>query len=222
MLAEKTAHSIILPELVLAALLPESFPGWKRCVQVESLQWILQAMRRFFEPPQCRGCILSADNQLLHDREISDSEQLARWANSSMRARVCEPSARDTLFCEVAVAVLRNVAFRGPEDAMDHFLQALRDEFKMVLDALQLNPVWFKHEAVQAINAFENTKLARNARAVSARVIGRHSILFGGMVYACAFSLAFIRLMWMDRKTLLLMQLGAVPTFRGAMPRAPP
>ena len=105
MLAEKTPHSIFVPELVLAALLPERFPGWKRCVQVESLQWILQAMGRFFEPPQRSGCILSADNQLLHDREIGDSEQLARWASSSVRARVCESSARDILFCEVAVAV---------------------------------------------------------------------------------------------------------------------
>ena len=222
MLAEKTPHSIFVPELVLAALLPEGFPPWKRCVQVESLQWLLLCMEQFFENRRCAGCIVSADNQLLHDREISDSQQLTRWASSLVRARVCSAQSRDTLFAEVATTVLRNVAFRGADDAMEAFLRMLRDEFEGVLKTLHFNPTWFKHEAVKAINSFELTKLPRNARAVSARVISKHPILFGGMVYACAFSLAFIRLLWMDRKTVMLMKLGVVPSFRGAMPRAQP
>ena len=222
MLAEKTPHSIFVPELVLAALLPEDFPPWKRCVQVESLQWLLQCMEQFFENPRCAGCIVSADNQLLHDREISDSQQLTRWASTLVRSRVCGAQSRDTLFCEVATTVLRNVAFRGADDALEGFLKSLRDEFENVAKTMQFNPTWFKHEAVKAINAFEHTKLPRNARALSARVISKHQILFGGMVYACAFSLAFVRLMWMDRKTLMLMKLGVVPSFRGAMPRGSP
>ena len=220
MLAQKTPHSIFVPDLVLAALLPEGFPPWKRCVQVESLQWLLQSTEQFFENPRCAGCIVSADNQLLHDREIGDSQQLTRWASTLVRARVCNARSRDTLFAEVATTVLSNVAFRGADDAMETFLRMLRDEFEGVMKTIQFNPTWFKHEAVKAINAFELTKLPRNARAVSARVIGKHPILFGGMVYACAFSLAFIRLLWMDRKTVMLMQLGVVPSFRGAMPRA--
>ena len=222
MLVEKTAHSILVPDLVLAGLLPEGFPPWRRCVQVESLQWLLHATEQFFERPRCAGCIVNADNQLLHEREIGDSRQLTRWASSLVRARVCSARSRDALFSEVAVTVLRNVAFRGAEACMQAFLRTLRDEFEPVLKTVELNPAWFKHEAVKAINCFENTKLARNARAVSARVIGKHPVLFGGMVYACAFSLAFLRLLWMDRKTVMLMQLGVVPSFRGAMPRAPP
>ena len=222
MLAEKTPHSIFVPELVLAALLPEDFPRWKRCVQVESLQWLLQCMEMFFENPRCAGCIVSADNQLLHDREISDSQQLTRWANTLVRSRVCGAQSRSALFTEVATTVLSNVAFRGADNALASFLKALRAEFECVAQTLIFNPVWFKHEAVKAINAFEHTELPRNARAVSARVIAKHPILFGGMVYACAFSLAFVRLLWMDYKTLILMKLGVVPSFRGAMPRGPP
>ena len=39
------------------------------------------------------------------------------------------------------------------------------------------------------------------------------------MVYACAFALAFLRLMWMDRKELILLKLGVVPSFRATLPR---
>lgn len=221
MLATKTQHSIFVPELVLAALLPEDYPQWKRCVQVESLQWLVRCTEQFFENPRCAGCIVSADNQLLHDREVGDSRHLTRWTSSLVHARVCTANSRDTLFVEVAVPVLLNVAFRGADDDMRQFLQSLRHEFELVLKTVKLNPTWFKHEAVRSINCFENTKLPRSARSISARVLGRHAILFGGMVYACAFSLAFLRLLWMDRKTLILMKLGVIPRFRGAMPRAP-
>ena len=221
MLAEKTPHSIFVPELVLATLLPEGFPPWKRCVQVESLQWLLSATEQFFEHQPCAGCIVSADNHLLHDREIGDSRQLTRWASTLVRARMCDAQSRETLFWEVATTVLHNVAFRGADDCMEGFLTALRKECELMLETLKLDATWFKHECVKAINAFENDKLPLGARSVSARVIGRHKILFGGMVYACAFALAFVRLVWMDRKTLMLMRLGVVPSFRGAMPRAP-
>ena len=221
MLATKTQHSIFVPELVLAALLPGDYPQWKRCVQVESLQWLVRCTEQFFENPRCAGCIVSADNQLLHDREVGDSRHLTRWASSLVHARVCTANSRDTLFVEVAVPVLLNVAFRGADDDMRQFLQSLRHEFELVLKTVKLNPTWFKHEAVRSINCFESTRLPRSARRISARVLGRHTILFGGMVYACAFSLAFLRLLWMDRKTLILMKLGVVPRFRGAMPRAP-
>ena len=220
MLAEKTQHSIFLPEFVLAALLPEDYPQWKRCVQVESLQWLVRCTQQFFKPPRRSGCILHADNQLLHEREVGDSKHLTDWACSLVHTRVCTAQSRDTLFDEVAVPVLLRVAFRGADDDMAQFLQSLRDEFALILKTVELNPIWFKHEAVKAINLFENTKLSRSARSVSARVLGRHTILFGGMVYACGFSLAFLRLMWMDHKTLMLMNLGVVPAFRGAMPRA--
>lgn len=220
MLAEKTRHSIFLPEFVLVALLPDAFPQWKRCVQVESLQWLVSCTQQFFDPPQRSGCILHAENQLLHEREIGDSRHLTNWACSLLHARTCTAQSRDTLFDEVAVPVLLNVAFRGADNEMEQFLQSLRHEFKLILKTVELNPTWFKHEAVKAINSFENTKLPRSARSVSARVLGKHTILFGGMVYACGFSLAFLRLMWMDHKTQMLMNLGVVPTFRGAMPRA--
>lgn len=221
MLAEKTPHSIFAPELVLATLLPEGFPPWKRCVQVESLQWLLSATQQFFEHRPCAGCIVSADNQLLHDREIGDSRQLTRWASTLVRARICDAQSRETLFCEVATTVLHNVAFRGAEECMERFLTTLRNECELVLATVEFNPTWFKHECVKALNSFENDKLPLRARSVSARALGKHKILFGGMVYACAFALAFVRLMWMDRKTLMLMRLGVVPSFRGAMPRAP-
>ena len=214
MLAEKTVHSIFVPELVLAALLPGGFPPWKRCVQVESLQWLLLCMEQFFENPRCAGCIVSADNQLLHDREISDSQQLTRWASTLVRSRVCGAQSRDTLFTEVATTVLRNVAFRGADEDMQQFLQMLRHEFELVLKTVQLNPTWFKHEAVKAINCFESTKLPRSARSISARVLGKHAVLFGGMVYACAFALGFLRLRWMEKRTRLLMSIGVIPEFR--------
>ena len=221
MLAEKTQHSIFVPELVLSALLPNRYPPWKRCVQIESLQWLVRVTEEFFAFPQCAGCIVNADNQLLHEREMNDARHLTRWARSLLHIRVCSASSRDTLFIEVAMPVLRNVAFRGAEEDMEQFLEMLRHEFEVVLKTVQLNPTWFKHEAVRAINCFESTKLPRSARSISARVLGKHTVLFGGMVYACAFSLAFLRLLWMDRKTLILMKLGVVPRFRGAMPRAP-
>lgn len=221
MLAEKTKHSTFVPELVLCALLPDHFPPWKRCVQIESLQWLIRTMEWFFENPKCAGCIVSADNQLLHDREVSDSRHLTRWACSLVRIRVCSANSRDTLFSEVAIPVLRNVAFRGAEEDMEAFLQTLRQEFEAMLKSVQIHPTWFKHEAVKVINGFENTTLARSARSITARALAKHAVLFGGMVYTCAFALAFLRLMWMDRKTLMLMKLGVVPSFRGAMPRAP-
>lgn len=220
MLAQKTSHSIFLPDLVLAALLPEGYPQWKRCVQTESLQWLVRCTQHFFDNPRCAGCIVNVENHLLHEREVNDSRQLTQWACGLVRARVCNAKSLDSLFSDVAVTVLSNVAFRGADENMCAFLEGLRSEFEVVLRTVQLNPTWFKHEAVKAINSFEHTKLPRSARCISARVLRRCPVLFGGMVYACAFALAFLRLMWMDRKTLMLMKLGVVPSFRGAVPRA--
>ena len=218
MLAQKTPHSIFLPDLVLAALLPEGYPKWKRCIQTESLQWVARCTQQFFTNPRCAGCIVNTDNQILHEHEVSDSRHITQWACGLLRTRARHAKSYEVLFSEVAVAVLRNVAFRGADGHMNAFLEELRSEFEMVLRTVQLNPIWFKHEAVQAINSFENTKLPRSARCVSARVLGRHSVLFGGMVYACAFALAFLRLMWMDRKELICLKLGVVPNFRTIMP----
>ena len=219
MLAQKTPHSIFLPDLVLAALLPEGYPKWKRCVQTESLQWVTRCTQQFFKNPRCAGCIVNTDNQILHEHEISDSRHITQWACGLLRTRTRHAKSYEALFSEVAVAVLRNVAFRGEDDHMKAFLEDLRSEFELVVQTVQLNPIWFKHEAVKAITSFENTKLPRSARCVSARVLGRHSILFGGMVFTCAFALAFLRLMWMDRKELILLKLGVVPSFRTTMPR---
>ena len=129
MLATKTHHSIFVPELVLVALLPEDFPQWKRCVQVESLQWLVRCTEKFFENTRCAGCIVSSDNQLLHDREVGDSRHVTRWASTLVHARVGTANSRDTLFDEVAVPVLLNVAFRGADEDMQQFLQSLyRDD----------------------------------------------------------------------------------------------
>ena len=222
MLAEKTQYSIFMPDLVLSALLPDHFPPWKQCVQLESLQWIVKSTQRFFKNSRCYGCIVHTDNQLLHEREVDDSKHVTLWTCSVLQSGISQTTMRDSLFAELAVPVLCNVAFRGCDDELVLFLKALRDEFEQVITSLHINPTWYKHEAVIAINAFETSKLPRGVRCASARVLGQHAVLFGGMVYASAFALAFLRVMWMDRKTQLLTKIGVLPRFRGAMPTVHP
>ena len=217
MLAEKTRYSIFMPDLVLSTLLPDHFPPWKQCVQLESLQWIVKSTQRFFKNRRCCGCIVHADNQLLHEREIKDSKHVTLWACAVLQSGIGQTATSNSLFAEVAVPVLRNVAFRGSSDNLVLFLEALRNEFEQAAAALHINPTWLKHEAVIAINTFETSKLARSARCASARVLAQHAVLFGGMVYASAFALAFLRILWMDRKTQLLTKIGVLPRFPAAV-----
>jgi hypothetical protein len=106
------------------------------------------------------------------------------------------------------------MAFRGAEEELEAFLKALRWEFGEVLDTINLNDAWTRSEVVHLIQQFEQTNLARISRCTAARVLTKHPILFGGMVYASAFALASLRLQWMERRTKLMMDAGVVPTFR--------
>ena len=218
MLPEKTKYSIFLPDLVLSGLLPEGFPPWKRNVQLESLKWLGASTQRFSENATCSGCIVHAENQLLHSQEVCDSRHLSAWVGAVLQTCTdCEVE-RSGLFLEVAVPLLRNVAFRGAEADLMLFLEALRQEFELVLATVSIRGCYFKHEVVQQINEFETVRLPRAARCTSARVMKQHPVLFGGIVYASAFALAFLRLQWVDKKTRVLQKIGVVPEFRGSIP----
>ena len=71
-----------------------------------------------------------------------------------------------------------------------------------------------KCDVVRGLHVYEQVHLARNVRCTAIRVLSRHPILFGGMVYACAFALAFLRLRWMEKRTRILMSIGVIPEFR--------
>lgn len=218
MLVEKTQHSMFMPDLVLSTLLPEHFPPYTKSLQLESLKWIVTSTRRFFKNSRCFGCIVNTDNQFLHQREIDDSKHVTLWACSVLQRGISQTTTSESVFYDLAVPMLRNVAFRGRDGDLALFLQSLRDEFERGVTALHINDKLFKHEVVTAINTFETYKLARIVRCASARVLGQNAVLFGGMVYTGAFSLAFLRILWMDRKAQILTRIGALPTFRGTVP----
>lgn len=216
MLVEKSKHSIFTPELVLPDLLPSDFPPWKRETQVESMEWLSKALRRFFASPNRRGCILNAENQMLHEHELDDAKQLSLWACTVIENAATRLPVQPPHFIDVCLPMLRNIAFRGAEDALDSFLSCLISEFDQVLAHIEVpEGLWVqKRDVVRGLMVYERVYIARNARCTAKRALTRHPILFGGMVYACAFALAYLRLRWMERRTRLLVGIGVIPTFR--------
>lgn len=211
---EKPEHTVFLPELVLSELLPDDYPAWKRDTQRESIEWVMVVLQRYFKAPKPRGCILNMDNQMLHQREMDDSIHVASWACNVLRGALKRSSDCSVRFKDACVPVLRNLAFRGAEEELEAFLKSLRCEFGEVLAAIDVSEAWSRHDLVQHVQSFEKNGLGRSTRCTAARVLTRHPILFGGMIYASAFALAALRLQWMERRTKLMMDAGVIPTFR--------
>ena len=212
MLLEKPRHSIFLPDLVLSDLLPDHFPPWKQDTELESVHWLCKATRQFFALRKRRGCIVNAENQLLHQNELDDSKKANEWVCGVLKS--AEP--RPRLFVELCVPLLHSLAFRGDADALDRFLRCLIDEFDEAVAHVEVpSGLWVrKCDVVRGLHVYEQIHLARNVRCTAIRVLARHPILFGGMVYACAFALAFLRLRWMEKRTRILMSIGVIPEFR--------
>ncbi len=212
MLVEKSKHSIFLPELVVSDLLPDNFPPWKEETEVESVRWLCAATRQFFAVRKRRGCIVNADNQELHQHELDDSKQANEWVCGVLK----DAASRPRLFVELCVPLLHSLAFRGDEAALDRFLRRLVDEFDKAVEHVEVpSGLWVrKSDVVHGLRVFEHIHLARNVRCTVTRVLAHYPILFGGMVYACGFALAFLRLRWMERRSRLLMSIGVIPTFR--------
>mgnify|MGYP001233104814 CR=1 FL=1 len=210
----KPEHTVFTPELVLSELLEGNYPNWKRDTQRESVEWVIVSMRRFFKVSRPRGCILNADNQIMHEREMGDSGHVALWACNVLRGALDKSSSVPVRFKDACVPVLHTLAFRGAEEELEAFLKSLRLEFGEVLATIDLTDAWTRHEVVHLIQQFEQTNLARISRCAAARVLTKHPILFGGMVYASAFALASLRLQWMEQRTKLMMDAGVVPIFR--------
>ncbi len=220
MLVQKSKHSIFLPELVVSDLLPDNFPSWKEDTQRESVEWIQKTTRQFFAMRKRRGCIVNSDNQELHQHEMDDSRQIIEWSCSVMhnaaQARAKTTIAQPHFFCEVCVPLLLNIAFRGDQDLFESFLRCLESEFENAVAHVEVpGSLWVrKCDVIRGLNVFEHIHLARNVRCTATRVLVRHPILFGGMVYACAFALAFLRLRWVEKRSRLLLSIGVIPTFR--------
>ena len=216
MFVEKSKHSIFLPELVLPDLLPDDYPPWKRETEGESVAWIARTLRRYFAAPRRRGCIVNSENQMLHQHELDDGRQLSLWACTVLEKAIGAEPGRARLFIDVCVPVLHNLAFRGEEERLKSFLSALVDDFDQALAHVEVpTGLWVtKGDVVRGLHVYERVHVARNARCTATRVLTRHPILFGGMAYACAFALAYLRLRWMERRTRLLVSIGVVPEFR--------
>lgn len=213
MLLEKPQHSIFLPDLVLSDLLPDHFPPWKQDIELESVRWLCKATRQFFALRKRRGCIVNYENQLLHQNELDDSKQANEWVCGVLKS--AEAEARPRLFVELCVPLLHSLAFRGDADALNGVLRRLVDEFDEAVAHVQVpSGLWVrKSDVVRGLRVYEQVHLARNIRCTALRVLARHPILFGGMVYACAFALAFLRLRWMEKRTRMLMTIGVIPEF---------
>jgi len=210
----KPEHTVLFPEPVLLELLEGDYPDWRRDTQRESIEWVILALRNFFKAPNPWLGILDVDNRLLHQREIDDSGHAASWACDVLRGTLKKSPDASVRFTDACVPVLHTLAFRGAEQELKAFLKSLRWEFREVLDTINLNNAWTRYEVVQLVQQFEQTNLARISRCAAARVLTKHPILFGGMVYASAFALASLRLQWMERRTKLMMDAGVVPIFR--------
>jgi hypothetical protein len=216
MMIEKTPHSIFLPELVLPDLLPNDYPPWRHNAEVESVGWIVKALRRYFAAPKRRGCIVNSENQMLHQYELEDARQLSLWACAVLERGTLAVEPRLRLFIDLCTPVLHNIAFRGAESLLQSFLRSLINDFDKVLAHVEL-PVglWVrKCDVVRGLHVYERVHIARNARCTATRVLTRHPVQFGGMAYACAFALAYLRLRWMEKRTKMLMDVGVIPTFR--------
>jgi len=216
MLMDKTKHSIFSPELVLSDLLPNDFPAWKRETETESVTWLVKSMRHFFVATKRRGCIVNADNQLLHQHEMDDAKQLSRWSCNVIKTAANSAGAHPRRFVELCVPVLYDIAFRGDQAMLESFLCCLTRDFDQALSHVEVpSGLWVrKSDVVRGLQVYEKGHIARNARCTAIRALSHHPILFGGMVYACAFALAYLRLRWMERRTRLLVSIGVIPTFR--------
>lgn len=214
MLVSKSEYSIFRPELVLSDLLDNNFPAWKRETQHESVEWVSKILRQFFSVPKRRGCIINTENQLLHQTEINDSKHASLWSCTVISTDVSTSTTRPNHFADVCVPILHHLAFRGNEEKLSNFLSCLRSEFKQQIANVNISMCWRKSDAVQTIAEFERLRLARYARCSATRVLSNHPVLFGGMVYACAFALAYLRLLWMEKRTQMLVSIGVVPRFK--------
>ena len=210
----KPEHTVFLPELILSELLEGDYPAWKQDTQRESIEWVIVVLRNFFKAPNPWLGILNMDNRLLHQREMDDSSHVASWACNVLGCALKRSPAASVRFKDACIPVLHTMAFRGAEEELEAFLKSLRWEFGEVLATIYVSEAWTRHEVVQHIQQFEKTNLARSTRCTAARVLTKHPILFGGMVYASAFALASLRLQWMERRTKLMMDAGVIPTFR--------
>jgi hypothetical protein len=212
MLLEKPQHSIFLADLVLSDLLPDHFPPWREDTELESVRWLCKATRQFFAVRKRRGCIVNADNQLLHQNELDDSRQASEWVCGVLK----DAASRPCFFTELCVPLLHSLAFRGDAGALEGFMARLVGEFDEAIAHVEVpSGLWVtKCDVVRGLHVYEQVHLARNVRCTAIRVLARHPILFGGMVYACAFTLAFLRLRWMERRTRILMSIGVIPEFR--------
>ena len=95
-------------------------------------------------------------------------------------------------------------------------MRSLVDDFDKALAHVEV-PVglWVrKCDVVRGLHVYERVHIARNARCTATRVLTRHPVQFGGMAYACAFALAYLRLRWMEKRTKMLIDIGVIPTFR--------
>ena len=159
-----------------------------------------------------RGCIVNAENQGLHQNELDDSRKASEWACGVLK----DAASRPCLFAELCVPLLHSLAFRGDADALNRFMIRLVGEFDEAIAHVEVpSGLWVrKCDVVRGLHVYEQVHLARNVRCTAIRVLSRHPILFGGMVYACAFALAFLRLRWMEKRTRILMSIGVIPEFR--------
>ena len=213
MLVDKPEHSLFLPDLVVGELLPRTFPpNHGSNVQLESLRWLITVSRDFVESSSLvrLGRTCNFDAQPLQQREVDDSRHLTMWAASVLQPALKTKSQRATLFVDEALPMLRNLAFRYSEESLVKYLQTLRFEFFEIMHgALQINPAReTKASALELLKKFETDDLPRYARTTVSRALARSKVLFGGMVFACAFSLAMIRLIWMERKAELCDRMG--------------
>ena len=211
---EKPKHTVFTPELVISELLQDDYPPWKKDTHRESVEWVMRALKDFFDAPKRRGCILNLDNQMLHQKEMEDSRHVASWVCSALKGVLKGNSTSSVRFQDACVPVLHTMAFRGAETELQAFLKMLRSEFAEVLATIDLSNQWTREEVVQHIHQFEKKDLPRSTRCTAARVLTKHPILFGGMVYASAFALASLRLQWMERRTKLMMDAGVIPIVR--------
>tara|TARA_X000001036_G_scaffold362978_1_gene346701 strand:- start:758 stop:1423 length:666 start_codon:yes stop_codon:yes gene_type:complete len=213
MLVDKPEHSLFLPDLVVGELLPKTFPPRRGDnAQLDSLQWLITASRAFVASSSLLrlGRAGNFEAQPLQQREVDDTRHLTVWAASVMQPALKTKSPRPTLFIDEALPMLRNLAFRHSENALIKYLQTLRYEFYEVMHgALQINPAKeTKASALELLKHFETADLPRYARTTVSRALARSKVLFGGMIFACAFSLAMIRLIWMERKVELCDRMG--------------
>ena len=222
MLVEKPEHSLLLPDLVVADLLPGCFPADRGRIQRESLQWLLRAIRDIFKKSTLmrasRG--IESGAQALWECEVADSRHATAWAASVLESSIRSAMAhareeRNTLFADVTLPLMRSLAFRGNEEKLVKLLQTLRYEFDLILNKLTIVRAVTKTQALTEMAFFEHQALPRHARTTVARALTQCPVHFGGMVYACAFSLALLRLGWAQWKAELCERLCIVTKGRG-------